>query len=66
MKNAFHFTSKAIFILEIFMFLSLLFGYLENCLDDKTKVNFKIYGVSDWTRNSYNAYNVQYLKNKGN
>ena len=48
------------------MFLSLLFGYLENCLDDKTKVNFKIYGVSDWTSNSYNAYNVQYLKNKGN
>ena len=39
-KNAFHFTLKALFVLEIFTFLSWLFGYAEEQLDKKTMVNF--------------------------
>ena len=28
----------------------------------KAKVNFKIYGVTDWTTNNNNTYIIQYLK----
>ena len=45
------FMSKALFVLEIFSFLSRLFGYAEKQLDKKAKFNFKIYDVTDWTRN---------------
>ena len=34
MKNAFHFLLKALFVLEILKFLSLLFGYVEKRLND--------------------------------
>ena len=34
---------KAPFVLEIFKFFSLLFGYVEKWLDKKAMVNFKIY-----------------------
>ena len=33
MKNAFHFTLKALFVLKIIKFLSLLFGHVEKRLD---------------------------------
>ena len=33
MKNAFYFTLKALFVLKIFKFLSLLFGHVEKRLD---------------------------------
>ena len=33
MKNAFHFTSEALFVLKIFKFLSRLFGYGSKRLD---------------------------------
>ena len=32
-------------------------------LDEKAKVKFKIYDVTDWTTNNCNTYNAQYLKN---
>ena len=51
-KNLF-FMLKALFVLEIFTFLSLLFGYIEKRLDKKAKVNFKIY---NWPTNNYNAH----------
>ena len=35
MKNAFYFMLKAPFLLEIFTFLSLFFGYEEKWLDKK-------------------------------
>ena len=54
MKNAFYFMLKALFVLEIFTFLSWLFGYVEKRLDKKAMVNFKIYDVTDWTTNNYN------------
>ena len=41
MKNAFHFMLEALFILEIFIFLSLRFGYVEKQLDEKAMVYSK-------------------------
>ena len=46
-----YFELKSLFILEIFTFLSWRFGCVEKWLDKKTMVNFKIYGVTDCTRN---------------
>ena len=44
MENAFYLMLKALFILEIFAFLPRLFGYVKK-LDQKAKVNFKIYAI---------------------
>ena len=55
MKNAFYFMLKALSVLKMFTFLSLLFGYAEKRLDKKTRVNFKIYDVTDWTANNCNT-----------
>ena len=41
MRNAFYFTSKALFVLKIFKFWSSLFGHVSQRLDQKDKVNFK-------------------------
>ena len=38
---------KSSFVLKIFEFLSWLFGYVEKRLDQKAKVNFKIFDVTD-------------------
>ena len=46
---------KALFVFEIFAFLSLLFGYVGKRLDEKAKVNFKIYDLSDRTTNNFHA-----------
>ena len=53
---------KALFVLEIFTFLSCLFGYVEKWLDKKAMVNFKIYDFTDWTRNNCNTHIAQYIK----
>ena len=53
---------KALFVLEMFKFLVKLFGYVEERFDEKTKVNLKIYDITDWTTNNYDTYIVQYLK----
>ena len=42
---------KALFIVEIFTFLSWLFGYLEKWLDKKVKVNSNNYDITDKTPN---------------
>ena len=47
MKNAFYFMLKALFVLEVFTFLSWLFGYVEKRLDEKAMINFKIYDITD-------------------
>ena len=47
MKNAFYFMTKGFFVLEIFPFLSGLFGYVEKRLDKEAKDNFKIYDVKN-------------------
>ena len=62
MKNAFCFILKALLVLEIFAFFSGLFGYVEKWLDKKTRVNFKIYDVTDWTTNSHNRPLLFFLR----
>ena len=64
-KNDFYLMLKAIFALEIFTFLSWLFGS-EKQLDKKSMANFKIYDVTDWAKNNYNTHTVQNLKKQCN
>ena len=61
MKNAFYFTSKALFALKIFKFLSSLFGFGAKQLDQKDKVNLKFHDVTTWLINNCNTYIAQYL-----
>ena len=49
-KNAFYFTLKTRFDLEIFKLLSWLFGHVEKPLEKKDKINFKSYDVTIWTQ----------------
>ena len=60
--NAFYFMFKALFVLKISNFCWLFFGHAGKPIDKKTKVNFKIYDVTDWGANSYNTHIAQYLK----
>ena len=46
----------ALFVFEMFSFLSWDFGYMEKRLDKKTKVNFKMYDVTEWIANIYNTH----------
>ena len=62
MKNAFYFTLKARFVLEVFQFLFGIFVHLGKRLDKKAKVNIKIYDIKNWITNSYNTYIARYLK----
>ena len=48
MKNDFYFTTKALFALKIFKFLSWFFGHVAKQLDQKDKVNFKFHDVTAW------------------
>ena len=57
----FYLLLRALVVLEIFTFLSCLFGYVEKGLDKKAMVIFKIYDVTDWTANDYNTNIAQYL-----
>ena len=43
---------KALFVIEIFKFLSRLLGHVEKSLDKKAMVTLKIYDVTDWTTNN--------------
>ena len=63
MKNAFYFTSKALFVLKIFKFLSRLFGHVAKWFDKNglIKVNFKFYDVRTWLTNNCNTHIAQYL-----
>ena len=64
-KNTFYFMFKVLFVLEIITFLSWLFGYVEKWFDKKVMVNFKIYDVTDWTRNNCNyTYSPIYQGNQ--
>ena len=63
MKNAFFFTAKSHFVLEIIKFLSWLFCHVEKRLDSKAKINFKSYDITTWETNNWRTHIVQYLKN---
>ena len=62
MKNDFYFTSKALFVLKIFKFLSWLFRHVVKWLDKKDKVDFKFYEVTAWLTNNCNTHIAQYLE----
>ena len=51
MKNAFQFTSRALFV----------FGHVREWLDKKAKVNFKVNDVTNWITNNYDTYIARYL-----
>ena len=59
MKNAFYFTSKALFVLKIFKFLSWAFCHVSKRLNQQDKVNFKFYDV---LINNCNTGIAQYLE----
>ena len=48
MKNAFYFTSKALFVLKIFKLLSWLFGHVAKRLEKRDQVDFKFYDATAW------------------
>ena len=50
MKNAFYFTFKALLVLKGFKFLSWIFGLVEKRLDQKDKLKFRIYEVTNWLK----------------
>ena len=55
------FMLKSSFVIKTLTFLSWFFGYMENRIDKKAKVNFKIYDVTDWAIND--SCNIaQYLE----
>ena len=62
MKNAFYFTSKAIFVLKIFKFLSPLFDQIAKQLDKKDKIDFKFYDATAWLTNNCYRHIAQYLE----
>ena len=53
---------RAFFVFKIFKFSSLYFGRVVKRLDKKTKVNFKIYDVTDCHPNIRNTYIAKYLR----
>ena len=55
-KNIFYFVLKTLFVLEIFTFLSLPFGYVEQQLDKEGMVDFKTYNVTNWPTLNYNTH----------
>ena len=61
MKNAFYFILKALFTLKILNFCPDFFGHVGKQLDEKAKVNFKIYDVINCETNNYNTHIAQYL-----
>ena len=67
MKNSFHcMVRKALFVCEVFKFLSWLSGNVEKRLDKKAKVNFKIYDVIDGTANHYDNIKSNISRTNGN
>ena len=65
MKNAFYFILKALFVLTIFIynFCRYFFRHVGKRHDRKTKnISFKLYNVTTWEINNYNAHFAQHLK----
>ena len=67
MKNAFYFSSKALYVLKIFKFLHWLFGLVAKRPDKKDKVNFKFSDVTAWLTNNRDTYILPNIsRSKGN
>ena len=61
-KNAFYFILKALFVLKLFNFLLWRFGHVGKRLDQKGKINFKIYDMITWLTNNCNTHIDQEVK----
>ena len=61
MKNALYFTFEALLALKTFNFSFWVLGHVAKQLDEKDKVNFKIYDVPIWLINNCNTNIDQYL-----
>ena len=71
MKNAFYFVLKAPFVFKVFFsryfkFLSWLFGYVEKTAQSQRQGYFKIYDVTTWLTNNYDAILSNISRSKGN
>ena len=55
MKNAFYFILQALFVLKTFKFRHDFSVMQEKRLDQKDKVNYKIYDVITWLKNTHNG-----------
>ena len=62
MKNTFYLTSKTLFVLKIFKFLSWIFGHVAKRFDKKDQVNFKFYDVIAWLTNNRITHIAQYFE----
>ena len=62
MKNAFYFSSKFFSFSRYLTFYLDFFGPVAKQLDQKGKVNLKIYDVTDWLTNNCNTHIAQYLE----
>ena len=66
MKNAFYFTSKALFILKIFKFLSWLYGQVIKQLEMIRKIRLILsFMMSPLGYQTINTHIVQYLEKFG-
>ena len=61
MKDA-YLTLRALSVLNIFKFLSWLFGHAELELDQKDQVKLKIYDDTTWLTNNCDTFIAQYFK----
>ena len=53
---------EALSVLQLLKFLSRLFDDAAKKLDNKAKVNFKVYDIATWETNNCNSYIAQNLK----
>ena len=60
--NPFGKDKKALFALKIFKFCLCFFGHVEKWLDEKAKLNFKIYDAIYLETNNYNTRITKYLE----
>ena len=60
-KSTFQFNIKTRFLLDVTQFLMRILGHVEKRLNNKAKVNLKMYEVTNWIINNF-THIVQYLK----
>ena len=63
MRSTFYFTSKALFVVKVFKFLSWLFSHVAKRFEKKDKVSFKFYDVTALLKSNRDTHIAQYFKN---
>ena len=62
MKKAFYLPLKTFLFLKYLNFCADVFGYVRKGLNERPKVNLKIYYVINWETNIFNIHIAQYPK----